>query len=148
MSKLSNKKVEYPNTHTIKKLMKKGISLDLYLQRLRQGWAEEKAQNEKPRKSDSFNNYKQFTDFELDHLIENHISYMDYKNRRSLGWSREEAVFIPKGIKRYQILNHDYYPVNRHELKIIYQHESTIDTYRTRRALGWSKDEALTTPKK
>ena len=144
----SNNKVEYPSVDKIKEMMKRGISLDLYVQRLRHGWSKKKAQTEKPRKSDTFNNYKQFTEFELEHLIQNQISYMDYTNRRRLGWSREEAVFIPKGIKRYQILHHEDYPINRHELKTIYQNESTIDTYRTRRALGWSKHEALIKQKK
>lgn len=59
---------------------------------------------------------------------------------------REEAIFIPKGIKRYQILNHDLYPVTREELIIIYKNETTIDTYRTRRAMGWGKGEAMNTP--
>lgn len=147
-SNQSTNKVPLPSVDKIKEMMKQGISLDLYVQRLRHGWSKEKAQTEKPRKSGTFDNYKQFTEFELEHLIENQISYMDYTNRRRLGWSREEAVFIPKGIKRYQILHHEDYPLERQELKIIYQNESTIDTYRKRRALGWSKHDALTTPKK
>ncbi|WP_373194642.1 hypothetical protein, partial [Mycobacterium marinum] len=59
-----------------------------------------------------------------------------------------EAIFIPKGIQRYQVLNHDIYPVTRKELITIYKNETTIDTYRTRRAMGWSKELAMTTPKK
>lgn len=137
-----------PDIDEVKKMMKRGIGLDLYVQRLRHGWTEEKAKNEKPRKKDGFNNYKQFTDFELEHLIQNYITYMDYTNRRRLGWSREEAIFIPKGIKRYQILKHEKYPVTREELKTIYKNETTIDTYRTRLELGWSKKEAMTTPKR
>ena len=146
--KQTSNKVNYPSVDKIKEMMKRGISLDLYVQRIRHGWSKEKARTEKPRKSNTFDNYKQFTDFEIEHLIENQITYMDYTNRRRLGWSREEAIFIPKGIKRYQILHHDEYPIKRQELKLIYQNESTIDTYRKRRALGWSKHQALTTPKK
>lgn len=141
-------KIKYPDSKEIKDMLRRGISLDLYIQRIRNGWSKEKAKTEKARKSITFNNYKQFTEFEIEHLIENQITYIDYRNRRRLGWSREEAIFIPKGRKRYQILHHEDYPINRHELKMIYQNESTIDTYRTRMALGWLKEKALTTPKK
>ncbi|HHD0846056.1 hypothetical protein [Staphylococcus capitis] len=137
-----------PSVEETKLMMDKGISLELYIQRLRHGWDSEKAKNKLPRVKDSLNNYKQFSDFELEHLLHNFITYTDYKNRRNLGWSREEAIFIPKGIKRYQILKHELYPVTREELKLIYKNETTIDTYRTRRALGWDKEKAMFTPKK
>ncbi|HBI1187667.1 TPA: hypothetical protein ACF9H0_002442 [Staphylococcus aureus] len=144
----SDTNIGLPNVKEAKQMMSKGISLELYIQRIRHGWDSYKAMNTKPKNQDSINNYKQFSDFELEYLLNHSITYSDYKNRRRLGWSREEAIFIPKGIKRYQILNHDLYPVTREELIIIYKNETTIDTYRTRRAMGWGKDEAMNTPKK
>ncbi|HCU7578097.1 TPA: hypothetical protein PB422_002502 [Staphylococcus aureus] len=144
----SDTNIGLPNVKEAKQMMSKGISLELYIQRIRHGWDSHKAMNTKPKNQDSINNYKQFSDFELEYLLNHSITYSDYKNRRRLGWSREEAIFIPKGIKRYQILNHDLYPVTREELIIIYKNETTIDTYRTRRAMGWGKEEAMNTPKK
>lgn len=138
----------YPSVDEMKEMMKKGIGLELYSQRLRHGWDKEKAQNTIPRNKYAQNNYKQFSEFELEHMIYNYISYMDYTNRRRLGWSREEAIFIPKGIKRYQFLKHDDYPLTRDELKEIYQNETTVDTYRARRVMGWSKESAMKTPKR
>ncbi|WP_407807708.1 hypothetical protein [Staphylococcus aureus] len=145
---LSEKEMQFPSVKEARQMMDKGISLDLFLQRIRRGWDFDKAKTFKPRKHDSIDNYKQFSDFELEHILHHIITYTDYKNRRKLGWSREEAIFIPKGIQRYQVLNHDIYPVTRQELTTIYKNESTIDTYRSRMAMGWSKSKALTTPKK
>ncbi|WP_113589826.1 hypothetical protein [Staphylococcus aureus] len=136
-----------PSIVEIKEMMKRGISLDLYIQRKRHGWNENDAQKTKPRRKEGYENYKQFSDFELEHLMKNYITYMDYKNRRSLGWTREEAIFIPKGIKRHKFLKHELYPVTRQEFISIYKNNSTLDTYRTRRALGWDKESAINTPK-
>ena len=146
--KTLNENTLFPTVEEAKIMMNKGISLELFLQRMRHGWDFEKAKNQEPKNLTSFNQYKQFSDFELEHLLKHLITYTDYKNRRQLGWSREEAIFIPKGIQRYQVLNHDIYPVTRKELITIYKNETTIDTYRTRRAMGWSKELAMTTPKK
>lgn len=138
----------YPTVDEMKEMMRKNISLSLYFQRIRHGWSKRKAKNKPPQNRKRSPVYNQFSDFELEFMVMNFISHTDYVNRRRLGWSREEAIFVPKGIKRYQILNHDLYPVTRQELKSIYKNESTIDTYRARRFMGWSKDEAMKTPKR
>lgn len=138
----------YPTVDEMREMMRKDISLSLYFQRVRHGWDNEKAKTKPPQYRKRSQVYNQFSDFELEYLITNFISHTDYVNRRRLGWSREEAIFVPKGIKRYQILNHKLYPVTRQELKEIYNNESTIDTYRARRFMGWTKDEAMTTPKR
>lgn len=138
----------YPTVEEMRDMTRKGISLSLYLQRLRHGWSQAEAKQKPPRNKKASQNYKHFSDFELEHLITNFISHVDYANRRRLGWSRQEAIFIPKGIKRYQVLNHDLYPLTREDIEIIYEHESTIDTYRARRAMGWEESDAMHTPKR
>lgn len=131
-----------------KNMIRQGITESMYQQRLNNGWDEQVAKTKPPQKNANSHRYQQFNDYELEYLLINHISYKDFKNRRQLGWTREEAIFIPKGIKRHEVLKHDLYPLTREELKTIYQHATTVDTYRARRHMGWTKERALKTPKR
>lgn len=56
--------------------------------------SKDKTMNTKPKNQDSINNYKQFSDFELEYLLNHSITYSDYKNRRRLGWSRERKQYL------------------------------------------------------
>ena len=129
-------------------MIKKGITYSIYRQRIEKGWAEHEAKTEPVIYKKGKNPYKQFTDLEIEYMVENYITYNDYKNRRKNGWSREEAIFIPKGIMRREIYKNELYPITSEDFKRIYQNGSTIDTYRTRRHLGWSHEDAITTPKR
>ena len=96
-------------------------------------------------KSHSMSN--RLTELERESMFINRVTLEDYSNRIRKGWSHTLAVYLPIGVKRDCLEKGDY-PISVSTLVEIYKNHSTLDTYRCRRALGWSHHEALTTPKR
>lgn len=88
-----------------------------------------------------------FTDAEMHVMFINELTFVDFTNRKKNGWNRFECIYVPKGMPKNSVYT-GMYPVTIDELVTIYDSGSTLDTYRRRRAVGWSKEDAMTTPKR
>jgi len=80
-------------------------------------------------------------------MVKNDITLAEYERRIDNHWTHAEAVLVPKNAKYPDILTNGLYPVTRADVIHIYRNANTIDTYRARRAMGWSKHQAMITPK-
>lgn len=128
-------------------MIQNGVTYSILKTRLNQGWSKAYAIQTPYRPKRKTNPYRQFSDLEKHYMVEHFVTPQMYQNRRHLGWTRDEAIFIPKDIKRHEIYRNKLYPITAEELSTICRNGSTVDTYRMRRHLGWSKEEAINTPK-
>lgn len=123
------------------------VTYQIYQARREAGWSKTCA-IETPHKSKHKKHpYQGFSNLETSHMYAHHITPKMYQNRRHMGWTRDEAIFVPKDMKRHEIYRNDLYPITAEEFSTICRHGSTVDTYRMRRHLGWSKKRAMLTPK-
>lgn len=81
-------------------------------------------------------------------MKKNGITPVEYMRRIRSGWTHPESVLVPQNSRYPEILTEGLFPVTRREVNMIYYSNNTIDTYRCRRAIGWSKEKALKTPKR
>ena len=123
-----------------------GVSSQIYSVRQKQGWKHEDIINTVCKPSYKYI-VSHFKSHEMFALYINDMSVSGYKKRRKKGWGHKEAIFIPSDIAPETIQQGDY-PLTIDELETIYQHGSTLYTYRMHRALGWSKEKAMTIPKR
>lgn len=123
------------------------VTYQIYQKRRDKGWSKKCAIETPYRPHSKVNPYQGFSDLEIAYMYEHHVTPKMYQNRRHMGWTRDEAIFVPKDMKRHEIYRNDLYPITSDEFSTICRHGSTVDTYRMRRHLGWSKKRAMTTPK-
>lgn len=142
-------KVHRPNVVDRKlkqELMRNGVTVNVYHTRLQNDWSYHDAIHTRPKGRNVVFTY--LTKEEIEFLIQNDLTFDDYKNRKFNGWSHEESIFIPKNVNRFDIYEHDIYPLTKSEVYKIFRNGSTIDTYRMNRAIGLSKEDAMRKPKR
>lgn len=123
------------------------VTYQIYQERRDAGWSKACAIETPHESRGSKHPYRGFSDLETSYMYEHHITPKMYQNRRHMGWTRDEAIFVPKDMKRHEIYRNDLYPITSDEFSKICRNGSTVDTYRMRRHLGWSKKRAMETPK-
>jgi|SRR5699024_2026947 len=127
-------------------LMRHGITMRMYHQRLQNDWSFQDAMTVEPKRNSTI--FSKLTHNQIQIMIENDLTYEDYQSRRNNDWTHEEAIFTPRNVVRFDLYEHELYPLTLEDIYTIFEHHSTIDTYRMNRALGYTHDEALIKPKR
>ena len=126
-----------------------GINDNTYRQRIKYGWSQERALTEKP--------HDKYTKVGVtDHLGNKYSSIVEmcscygisrnlYSARMRLGWSKEEALTVPKGYVNRQSITTDHLGNKYNSTTEMCEHYG-IDrmAYTNRLRRGWSQKEALT----